>query len=131
MSYIAVQHEDNAEAEDWANKVLAMRETGFPKDHLAVSSSLMVLGMSLLAQGKVAEAKTTLEECLEVRQRTLSENHWLIATTNSIYGECLMRLGQKEEGKRLLIESYEFLKDAFGTEHDHTKRAFERLKRFQ
>lgn len=130
LSYIAVEHNDNEKAIFWANKVLTLRETSFPKEHLAVSSSLMVLGMSFLAQEKVEEAKTALQECLELRQKTLSENHWLIATTNSIYGECLMRLDQKEEGRRLLIESYEFLKNAFGTDHDHTQQAFARLERF-
>jgi len=65
-----------------------------------------------------------------LRRKTLSENHWLIATTNSIYGECLMRLNQKEEGRRLLIESYEFLKNTFGSRHEHTRRDLERLEKF-
>ena len=129
LSYIAVEGGDNEKAIFWANKVLILRETGFPKEHLAVSSSLMVLGMSYLAQGEVGQAAAALEECLELRKRTLSKNHWLIATTNSIYGECLMRLNRKDEGKRLLIESYEFLENAFGTEHEHTRKAFERLER--
>ena len=131
LSYIAFRRDDFAEAIDWANKVLEMREKGFPKDHLAVSSSLWVLGASLLAQSNAEQAKPIFEECLELRERTLSENHWVLATTKSIYGECLMVLGQREKGKRFLIESYNSLKDEFGTEHEHTQQAFERIERFR
>ena len=130
LSFLSAERGDYAESEKLARDVLAMRGRVLTDEHPITSSSFLILGRSLLAQGKTSEAKPSIEECLALRRRTLNENHWLLSTANSFYGECLMLLGELEKGKKLLFDSYDVLLVKFGADHDQTRAALARIRKF-
>jgi hypothetical protein len=90
-----------------------------------------MLALSLMGQGKPEEAEPLLRESLVLRRHTLPPDHWLLATSGSILGECLVQLGEYQKAEKLLLDSYETLKTKLGTEHEQTRNALERIKKFQ
>ncbi|HEX5136535.1 MAG TPA: serine/threonine-protein kinase [Planctomycetota bacterium] len=76
-------------------------------DEARLAFALMLLGKSLDAQGKHAEAEPALSECLAIRRRTLPADSWLIPNSMSLLGECLKSLGRYAEAEPLLVRGYE------------------------
>jgi serine/threonine protein kinase/tetratricopeptide (TPR) repeat protein len=71
--------------------------------------ALAANAMTLIAQGKFAEAEPLARECLALREIMIPDN-WLTFNARSMLGECL--LGQKKytEAEPLLLSGYQGLK---------------------
>ena len=70
---------------------------------------LAVLGLSLIQQGKWAEAEAILRECLAIREK-VQPDEWTTFNTRSLLGGSL--LGQKKyaEAEPLIVSGYEGMK---------------------
>lgn len=131
LSFLKYREEKFEESEKFAREILALRGKNFHDEHSVVSSSLQMLALSLKGQGKPEQAAPLLRDSLEMRRRTLPPEHFLIATSSSLLGECLAEIGQKEEAEKLLFESYQTLKEKLGADHEHTRNALERIKKYK
>jgi eukaryotic-like serine/threonine-protein kinase len=89
-----------------------------------------VVGRSLAARDRTAEAEGLLRESLAVRRATLPTGHWLTASAESVLGDCLSDRGRLGEAEPLLLSGYEGLLAATGPDHPRTREAADRLARF-
>ncbi len=120
---------DLAAAERLFREVLALRREILPPEHPDIASSLLGLGAVLSDRGEEKAAEPLLREALAIRRRVLPPGHWRIATVESELGGCLARQRRWQEARPLLVDSYSRLRQAFGAENQHTRRAFAHLAR--
>jgi len=102
--FLASQQRPAAAAE-WARKVLALRRRSLDDSHLAVSTSMSILGRALADLDSLAEAEHWLRESLAIGRRYLPSDHPLNATAQSYLGTLLVRTGRLDEAERLLLDA--------------------------
>jgi tetratricopeptide (TPR) repeat protein len=130
LAFVLINHGKFAEAEENICQVLQKRGANLPAEHPVIGSCLLLLGHILMAQERFLEARGVFLECLDLRRNTLPEDHWLLASTRSFLGECLIYLGETEKGLQMMRENCRIIKEKLGVNHEQTRQAFERLKKF-
>lgn len=85
------------------------------------------LAMLLMKRGRLPEALVEFNTLsAQVRER-LGVDHPFAAIFDSNRGECLAKMGRLDEARRVLEDSYARLKARFGTTHERTRTAAQRL----
>jgi tetratricopeptide (TPR) repeat protein len=90
-------------AEEWAAAERTAREILAQRRHHVW---LAMLGVSLLKQGRPAEAEPVLRETLDLRVKELPD-HWWRRSAESLLGEALSAQGKYAEAEPLLLSGYE------------------------
>ena len=105
-------------------------QKALPPEHFERSLAAHFLGLVLLRQGRLAEARKESEFALAVRRKVFRGPNWRIAETAGLLGEILVRLGENEAGGRLLAESAADFESVFGPGNFRAREAKERLRRW-
>ncbi len=77
------------------------------------ADALAAHGMSLLDEGKPAEAELKIRACLAIRQKLLPDD-WSTFDAKSSLGEALLDQGKYADAEPLLLSGYEGLKHREG-----------------
>ena len=98
-----------AEAEPLFRAALEPVRKRFGADDPRTAGIMAPLGLSLIQQGKWAEAEPVLRECLAIREK-IQPDEWTTFNTRSLLGGSL--LGQKKyaEAEPLIVSGYEGMK---------------------
>jgi tetratricopeptide (TPR) repeat protein len=88
-----------AEAEPFARRALAIRETLLSSDHLEVARSLNSLALVLESQSKYEEAEHLVRRSLAIREKTLGPNNVQSAESANNLGVLLFRQGRNSQAE--------------------------------
>ncbi len=113
----------NGEAEEQLRLALAVFDARLPPDHQYVGSVLTALGRLLATTGRGEEAEPLLKRALAIWQAQLPANSPEIAFTHAALAKVAADSGRRDEATALLNASYPLLRQAYGEEHVHTRRA--------
>jgi hypothetical protein len=113
------------QAEQLLGEVLAVRETQLPAMHVDIFETRMDLAGAWIGQGKLAAAKTLLQETLNAVAQKFPDCGRRRARVELALGTCLASEKQYAEADGLLIKSHTALSQIYGDEHPQTRRAIE------
>jgi tetratricopeptide (TPR) repeat protein len=117
----------NAEAADRARDVLALRGRSLPETHMAVSTSMQVLGRALSRLDSLDAAEYWLRESLALRTASLPAGHWILASSRSALAEHLTRARRFTEAEGLLLAAERDLVELRGEEAQPVRDTWTRL----
>lgn len=110
-----------------ADEALKIYEESFGKHYDQYPTVLIVKGLALSKNGKLAEGETILHQAVQIRAETLPPEHFWTALAKSALGENLTMQKRFAEAEPLLSESYKSLKVSQGADNPRTKIPLERL----
>ncbi len=105
----AVRGDDDAET--FIRRGIA-NQASLPPDNYERAVGLNFLGVVLMHEGHLAEARAALSQALEVRRRTFTAPNWRIAETAGWLGETLARDGRQGRGAAAAAGKRRHLPDA-------------------
>lgn len=118
---------DYEKAQAFAAEALSIAKGALPADHPLTAYAHITFGMALCDGGEPQQGERHLRTALRMRQEGLPPDHHLVLNTKSALGDCLVMQGRFQEAEPLLLESYEKLKTKFGSDHEKTVAALERI----
>ncbi len=98
-----------AEAEQFAEELVAMSAKVFHADHPRVAAARFASAKAQIAQAKYELAHTNFEEALRILRLEPEKNAIEIGRYQSIFGERLTSAGRYEEAEPLVLEGFEVL----------------------
>jgi hypothetical protein len=102
------------EAVQWSRKVLALRGKSLDDSHVAVSTSMSLLGRALDRLDSLEEGGKWLRESLRLRKANFPAGHYLILSVESQLGEHLALQKRYPEAEQMLLQSEKALVAARG-----------------
>jgi tetratricopeptide (TPR) repeat protein/transcriptional regulator with XRE-family HTH domain len=109
-----------AEAQDYLEQAVAIRQRVLGMDHPATAQSLNSLGVVLSSQGQQAAAQGYLEQALVIRQRVLAMDHPDIASSLNNLGVVFQSQGQYAEAQGYHEQAVAIRQRMLGMDHPST-----------
>lgn len=106
--------EDLQEAENWGRQILDSRRRVLGENHPDVAQSYNNLAITIVRQGRLAEAETLFRDAVRIATAALPDNHAHVAKYEGGLGTCLYEQGRFEEAEPYLVSCYEKLRDGRG-----------------
>jgi serine/threonine-protein kinase len=111
-----------ADADEIARRAIAVQEQ-LPSDHYERAVGLTFLGVVLMQQGRLTDARQALERALALRRAGFKAPNWRIAETAGYLGAVLARMGNRSAAEPLLDESLETFTKLYGSSNPRTLEA--------
>jgi tetratricopeptide (TPR) repeat protein len=108
--------------------IVVQRE--LPPEHIERALVKHFLGLVLLRQGRLQEAREATSFALRIRRKVFPAPNWRIAETAGQLGEILARMGERESARELLTESANTFARIYGANSIRARAAAERLQQF-
>ncbi len=105
------------DAEALFREALALRQTLFGEEHLAVAESLNALAVVLAMSGRIDAATPMFHRVLATRRSLLSEGHPDLADSLHNMGRLHEEKGESEAARRYYREALAVLERAYGPDH--------------
>ncbi len=115
-SLAGLEH-DYAAAERLHREAMVMRDAASSRAHVEAAMSMSNLGLALLSQGKIAEARPQIEAALERYREVLGPQHPTVAAVLSNLGQAEVAAGEIDRGLALLHEALALKERGLGNEH--------------
>ncbi|KAF4680163.1 Tetratricopeptide repeat protein 19, mitochondrial, partial [Perkinsus olseni] len=122
-----------AEAESTLGEALAVAEESYGPKHAETAQCLMMLGIVLEKEGKLAAAEAKLRRCANIRKELFGEDSSVFGITLNVLASTVAAQGGEklEEGENLFKKCVDHAERVLGHVHANTAVAYLQLGRTQ